>query len=422
MALSWYSHRKVRRSCLHRGSDDRGPRAGQQGARAVPPHEGGAPRRRVRDSRSERKGSTRWVPSRRARGSRPRRRLRPRQGSLTAPLRAALPGPARRRGEVSVPLPSQRRRGRAGVPLGGTGRGRPAPVRLPGSLHRDQVAAVPASASPGGDRAPSAAARAPERSSEELTAGLCRRGGWGEGSRDPLRRREARGRRVRRSGAPYLAEHPAELNRQSELGLGVLLGAGGVPALVVRHGDSSRSHCWAGKSRAAPAHSSLSVSCRTDGNGRQRLYLSGTAPRPPAAERPREAEARAVPSEQLLGPGPWQRPQHRGGEGRRSERTSACRALHSQRCHRRRRCRRRHLTRGGGARSATIYPFHPCPGPAGRAARCTPGAVVSPEESEAEAAHGMLGVVVRPAGGPTPARSWPPSLSRLSRSAGFVLW
>lgn len=76
------------------------------GSPAVPPHEGGAPRRRVRDSRSERKGSTRWVPSRRARGSRPRRRLRPRQGSLTAPLRAALPGPARRRGEVSVPLPS----------------------------------------------------------------------------------------------------------------------------------------------------------------------------------------------------------------------------------------------------------------------------------------------------------------------------
>lgn len=111
-----------------------------------------------------------------------------------------------------------------------------------------------ASASRGASRPPHQAPRPdpPERTEDRrpgpTALGQPRSGRWrGEGMRD------AAGHRLRGGGeAAYLAEHPAELNRHPELGLGVLLGARGIPALVVRHGDLIRSDRRAGKSRSSP--------------------------------------------------------------------------------------------------------------------------------------------------------------------------
>lgn len=160
--------------CLLRRSDERGPRrraAGSPAAQRMRP----APPETQLSQREERGSVLGAFPARLGREAAP-----------AAPPEAGLPhgtSPSgATRGEVSGPLPAQRRRGRAGAPAGGRGRGRPA--RLPGSL-RDQVAAVPASASAGYKRAP-------ERGGKELTAGICRRRRGGEGEAAGNRRVEGK--------------------------------------------------------------------------------------------------------------------------------------------------------------------------------------------------------------------------------------
>lgn len=62
-------------------------------------------------------------------------------------------------------------------------------------------------------------------------------------------KREAARYRLRGGGkAAYLAEHPIELNRQPELGLGVLFGAGRIPTLIVRHSQAEKSRATLGLS------------------------------------------------------------------------------------------------------------------------------------------------------------------------------
>lgn len=90
-----------------------------------------------------------------------------------------------------------------------------------------------------------------------------------------------------RGQATYLAEHPAELNRQPELGLRILLGAGGMPALVVRHGDDSRSHRRPGKSRGS-SHPQQSQPPPAEGRERRALperhrWCPRVSPAPPAS-------------------------------------------------------------------------------------------------------------------------------------------
>lgn len=212
----------------------------------------------------------------------------PRRGGDALPARRPEPRTARPAGSgAGGDRDSARRKappGRRG--RRGWGRGRPAPPRF-------CLAAAP----PSGGGAPAVPAPPAEPPGPPATGPL------GPSPRgDRAWQRGRRGAAGRRNGveAAYLAEHPAELNRQSELGLGVLLGAGGIPALVVRHGDRSRSHHRAGKEPERPPPTAAFFCRRYRSAG---LYSSGCRHRaPPALASDRPATRLAAPGSPRRGP------------------------------------------------------------------------------------------------------------------------